>query len=225
MLHDADRLPSDLHVVPMQVSLRDVIAFGLLMGMSVTESERAPLEMTGPSSSITNSMHPLIGRLIHFSAFATTPRSFYKGLRNGEISRSWLHRLQGVATTANRSYDESKREHYEALGRKWRMNRRNLLVPAQGQRESYVTQINSVDMTGAKYSVPAYECSTWAVMKIKAVLELITDLRIASCRLPRIILRATRLLLHLSLSSIHGTKSLTRISATFHKSTLKRPLT
>ncbi|KAI4182010.1 MAG: hypothetical protein L6R41_006268 [Letrouitia leprolyta] len=59
MLHDADRLPSDLHVVPMQVSLRDVIAFGLLMGMSVTESERAPLEMTGPSSSITNNRSDL----------------------------------------------------------------------------------------------------------------------------------------------------------------------
>ncbi|KAL9025842.1 MAG: hypothetical protein Q9196_005401 [Gyalolechia fulgens] len=175
ILHDTDRLPSDLHVVPMQVSLRDVIAFGLLIGMTITASERESLEMTGPSGGITSSMHPLMGRLIHFSAFATTPRSFYKGLRNGDISRSWLYRLQGVATVANRSYNEPKRKYYEGLGSNWRMSRAKLLtnaipnaipnVAAQEKTNDDSVQIVFVDMAGAKHSVPADQCQTWVATK------------------------------------------------------------
>jgi hypothetical protein len=106
MTGDVDRLPADLAVVPLQVGIRDIIALGLMIGMTITSADRDDLEMSGPSGFTKSSSHPLLGRLIHFSAFSTAPRSFHKGLRSRDISRSWLHRLKGIGTIANKPYTE-----------------------------------------------------------------------------------------------------------------------
>lgn len=166
---DMDRLPGDLYVVPMQVSLRDIVAFGLLLGMTITSASKSHLEMTGPSGCIKSSIHPLLGTLIHFSAFATTPRSFQKGLRSGDISRSWLHRLQGVATVAGRSYNEPKRDYYESLGLEWRMSRKKFLASRDPNAKNLENgedgpmQIIFIDAAEKQHLVPADQCETWVV--------------------------------------------------------------
>ena len=182
ILRDTDRLPSDLYVVPMQVSLRDVVAFGLLMGMTITTGDITKLEMTGPSGCIRSSTHPLMGTLIHFSAFATAPRAFYTGLRNGDISRSWLYRLQGVAAVADRPYDEAKRGYYERLGSDWRLNGTNRITNSKSvamapeQTEDIPMPITFIDTAGKSHLIPADQCETWVVSDIEASPRLFAEL-------------------------------------------------
>lgn len=95
MAGDADRLPADIPVVPMQVSLRDIIALSLMIGMKIQAVSEDHIEMSGPFGFIKSSSHPILGTLIHFSAFSTTPH--IKGLKTGDISKSWLRRLTGIA--------------------------------------------------------------------------------------------------------------------------------
>lgn len=169
MLGDMDRLTADLCVAPMQVSLRDIIAFGLLIGMTITTASKTYLEMTGPSGCIKSSHHLLMGGLIRFSAFATDPRSFHKGLRKGDIGRSWPHRLQGLATVAKWPYIETKRDYYEKFGLRWRHNRRKLLKHADHtsdapeQKEDEAVQITFIDTAGKQHLIPVDQCETWEV--------------------------------------------------------------
>lgn len=74
MVGDVDRLPADLPVVPMQVSLRDVVALGLTTGMSLQVADEDFIEMSGPSGFIKSSDHSLLGRLLHFTAFSADLR-------------------------------------------------------------------------------------------------------------------------------------------------------
>ncbi|KAF3076385.1 hypothetical protein CFAM422_001472 [Trichoderma lentiforme] len=120
MAGDADRLPADIPVVPMQVSLRDIIALGLMIGMKIQAVSEDHIEMSGPFGFIKSSSHPILGSLIHFSAFSTTPH--IKGLKTGDIGQSWLRRLTGIASVANQQFEEPKRHYYASLMMRWRTN-------------------------------------------------------------------------------------------------------
>ena len=172
MTGDVDRLPSDLPVVPMQVSIRDIIALGLMIGMTITLADRDDLEMSGPSGFIKSSSHPLLGRPIHFSAFSKAPRSFHKGLRSGEIGKSWLHRLKGIASVANKPCSEQKRQYYEQIGRRWRDNQTRFLqyaapeeAPPQGPNHEALKEVHVVFATGDDGKdtrlVHIDKCQTW----------------------------------------------------------------
>ncbi len=119
-LGDADRYPTDLAVVPMQVSMRDIIALGLMVGMKIKDASYFSnyLEMNGPFGCIRSSDHPLLGTLIHFTAFSQTPGQ--KGLSSGDLSRSWLARVRGTASVAQRPYGPEQRSYYEHLATNWR---------------------------------------------------------------------------------------------------------
>ncbi|KAK4085170.1 uncharacterized protein Triagg1_160 [Trichoderma aggressivum f. europaeum] len=165
MAGDADRLPADIPVVPMQVSLRDIIALGLMIGMNIQEANDDYIEMSGPFGFIKSSDHPILGRLIHFSAFSTTPH--IKGPKTGDISKSWLRRLIGIASVANQQFDGPKRRSHASAMMRWRTNstRIPLIFEDSDTRgkgeEAGELQLKFVDLEGKEHTVPADECSTW----------------------------------------------------------------
>lgn len=177
---DADRLPADIHIVPMQVSTRDVLALGLMMGMTVDSHTSGILDMSGPSGSIRSSDHPFLGKLLHFSSFAMAPRSALRSLYSGDISRSWLRRLQGIATIAERPFSEDKRRYYERLGLKWRTALHGSLehppspkaLPgASGTKtkERATMVLNVVDLEDKEHTISIDRCKTWEVSLRKAL--------------------------------------------------------
>lgn len=98
---DADRCPSDLPVMPMQVSLRDIIVLGLVSDMEITSASftNKTLAMQGSPGSITSTMHPILGPLIHFANRQNDnwhPLS-YDG---SSISQLWMSRLWRVCPVA-----------------------------------------------------------------------------------------------------------------------------
>ncbi|KAK4070591.1 hypothetical protein Trihar35433_5058 [Trichoderma harzianum] len=165
MAGDADRLPADIPVVPMQVSLRDIIALGLMIGMNIQEASEDYIEMSGPFGFIKSSSHPILGRLIHFSAFSTTPN--IKGLKTGDISKSWLRRLIGVASVAKQQFDETKRRSHAAAMMRWRTNATRMPLKIEDSdtkgkgKEVGELQLKFVDLEGKEHAVPADKCSTW----------------------------------------------------------------
>ncbi|GAP93098.1 hypothetical protein SAMD00023353_10400240 [Rosellinia necatrix] len=164
---DVDRLPSDLTVVPMQVSLRDAIALGLAVGMTIVTVSNTALEMSGPSGVIKSSEHPLLGRLLHYTAYTMAPRSI-KGLSTGEISRSWLRRLEGIATIAMQQYEEPKRRYYEGIGMRWRSNSQRLpqfrRAESDESEDEVVPQLTFTDISGESHTLSANECDTWEAL-------------------------------------------------------------
>lgn len=171
MAGDADRLPADIPVVPMQVSLRDIIALSLMIGMKIQAASEDRIEMSGPFGFIKSSSHPILGSLIHFSAFSTTPH--IKGLKTGDISQSWLRRLTGIVSVANQQFEEPKRHYYASLMMRWRTNStripfkiENVDSDTRGREdggEERETQLKFVDLEGKEHTVPADKCSTWQV--------------------------------------------------------------
>ncbi|QYT02235.1 hypothetical protein H0G86_009241 [Trichoderma simmonsii] len=167
MAGDADRLPADIPVVPMQVSLRDIIALGLMIGMNIQVVSHDYIEMSGPFGFIKSSSHPILGTLIHFSAFSTTPH--IKGLKTGDISKSWLRRLIGIASVAKQQLEEPKRRSHAAAMMRWRTN--STRAPLRFKNlNSYKrweggevgeSQLKFVDLEGKEHTVPADKCSTW----------------------------------------------------------------
>lgn len=122
LLHcDADRCPSDLPVVPMQVSMRDIATIALMAGMRCTDAsfEAKSIAMDGEAGTITSSWHPMLGSIIHFS-----PRNLHRplGIRlgGGNIGPAWMTRMWDVATVAGRRYDARDRKTFEAYeGHSW----------------------------------------------------------------------------------------------------------
>ena len=111
---DADRCPTDLPVVPMQLSMREVVALGLMAGMQCTDVsfESQSLSMQGSAGTITSSRHPVLGALIHFA-----PKQPFEthGMRtnNGKLSHDWIMRLLDTMVVAGCRYDQRDRRHYE----------------------------------------------------------------------------------------------------------------
>ncbi|KAL8826195.1 MAG: hypothetical protein Q9191_003954 [Dirinaria sp. TL-2023a] len=117
---DADRCPTDLPVVPMQLSMKDVVALALMAGMQCTDVsfESQSLSMQGSAGTITSSRHPVLGALIHFA-----PKQPFEthGVRtdNGNLHRDWIVRLSDTITVAGYRYDRRGRRHFEEDEGSW----------------------------------------------------------------------------------------------------------
>ena len=111
---DADRCPTDLPSVPMQLSMRDVITVAMMAGMECTDIsyQQQSLSMQGRAGTITSSRHPILGALIHFA-----PRLLHErhGLRanEGTVNPQWMARMRDIITIAGQEYDIRDRKHYE----------------------------------------------------------------------------------------------------------------
>lgn len=117
---DADRCPTDLPVVPMQLSMRDVIAMGIVAGLQCTDIsfEQQSLSMQGSAGTITSSRHPVLGALIHFS-----PRQPFEhhGIptKKSTLDPSWLARMTDMISVAGVRFDERDRRHFEEDEGSW----------------------------------------------------------------------------------------------------------
>ena len=117
---DADRCPADLPVVPMQLSMRDVVVAAITAGMDCTDVsfQSQSLSMQGDAGTITSSRHPVLGALMHFA-----PKHPYDdhGLRvnNGAVSRDWVARMLDTVTVAGCRYDVRDRKHFEEDESSW----------------------------------------------------------------------------------------------------------
>ncbi|KAL8736087.1 MAG: hypothetical protein Q9181_002562 [Wetmoreana brouardii] len=117
---DADRCPSDLPVVPMQLSMRDVIVLGIMTGMECTDvSFRAQtISMQGDAGTITSSRHPVLGALVHFA-----PKQNFESqgiqAQHGTINPNWVARLMDVVTVAGQRYDLRERKQFEEDEGSW----------------------------------------------------------------------------------------------------------
>ena len=126
---DADRCPTDLPVVPMQLSMRDVVAMAVMAGMECTDVsfEAQSLSMQGSAGTITSSRHPIIGALIHFA-----PRQPFKNhgipTNTSTLDASWLARLSDVISVAGSGYDERDRRHFEEDDGSWIRSSREMAL-------------------------------------------------------------------------------------------------
>ena len=111
---DADRCPADLSVVPMQVSMRNIVTMALMAGMRCTDAsfEKKSLSMEGAAGTITSSWHPILGAILRF-----TPKGSNgpEGLRigNASVSPLWMSRTWDVVIVAGRPYPFRERKFYE----------------------------------------------------------------------------------------------------------------
>ena len=117
---DADRCPSDLSVVPMQVSLRDIVVMGIMAGMTVSSADlhTGSLSMAGSAGSITSSKHPIMGSIIHFNPTNVNAHYGWR-VQNGEIDRLWVERMKDEVPIAGRSYNWRDREHIVTYDGEW----------------------------------------------------------------------------------------------------------
>ncbi|KAI4152782.1 MAG: hypothetical protein LQ341_000647 [Variospora aurantia] len=111
---DADRCPSDLPVVPMQLSMRDIVVMAVMAGMECTDVsfKAQSISMQGDAGTITSSRHPVLGALVHFA-----PKQHFEqyGMQalNSKVHPDWLARMLDVVAVAGRRFDLQDRKHYE----------------------------------------------------------------------------------------------------------------
>jgi hypothetical protein len=112
---DADRCPSDLPTVPMQVSLRDVTMMALSVGMECTSAsfELGLVSMQGASGSITSSKHPILGPLIHFAPRDTGLADSTPITMEGHLLQSWVWRVMDNCIVAEKHYNQRLRRAVE----------------------------------------------------------------------------------------------------------------
>ncbi len=117
---DADRCPSDLPVVPMQLSMRDVVVMATKAGMECTDVsfQTQSISMQGDAGTITSSRHPVLGALIHF---APKQSIGFHGIQthDGRIHPDWVARMLDLVTVAGRTYDLRDRKHFEEDEGSW----------------------------------------------------------------------------------------------------------
>ncbi|KAL8688098.1 MAG: hypothetical protein Q9218_005907 [Villophora microphyllina] len=117
---DADRCPSDLPVVPMQLSMRDVVVLGIMAGMECTNVSfnSKSISMQGATGTITTSWHPILGALIHFA-----PKQSHEdhGIRmmKGRVDPAWVARMLDVITVAGRQFNARDRTEFEQDEETW----------------------------------------------------------------------------------------------------------
>lgn len=115
---DADLCPSDLPVIPIQVSLRDIIVMAFMNGMAVTYACQYPtkvISMQGPPGALSSAEHPILGTIIHFAAHRITGN--YGVTLNGKINPGWMHRLVAGCRVAGKDFTPFERDHIEKLRR------------------------------------------------------------------------------------------------------------
>jgi hypothetical protein len=115
---DADRCPADLPVVPMQISLRDVIAMAFAAGTEATHAtfEYKVISMQGNAGTISSAQHPILGALIHFSPNMSWNGFCPMGAAN-RIDQRWLSKLDGLVVVAGQYFtSRDRRYHLETEG-------------------------------------------------------------------------------------------------------------
>ncbi|KAL8648670.1 MAG: hypothetical protein Q9226_005901, partial [Calogaya cf. arnoldii] len=117
---DADRCPSDLPVVPMQLSMRDIAVMALSAGMQVTDVsfQSQSISIQGDAGTITCSRHPVLGTLIHFAQKQALENHGIQ-VQGGTIQGNWVARMLNVVTVAGHRYDSVDRKHYEEDEGSW----------------------------------------------------------------------------------------------------------
>ncbi|CAO1596949.1 hypothetical protein XANCAGTX0491_000776 [Xanthoria calcicola] len=117
---DADRCPSDLPVVPMQLSMRDVTVMAMSAGMQVTDVsfQSQTISVQGDAGSITCSRHPVLGSLIHFAQKQAFEDHGIQ-VEGGMIQGDWVARMLDIVTVAGRRFDSVDRKHYEEDEGSW----------------------------------------------------------------------------------------------------------
>lgn len=160
---DADRCPSDLSVVPMQVSLRDIIVMGIMAGMTVSRADINTdlLSMTGCAGSITSSRHPILGSIIHFNP-TNINTNFGWRIRHGRIDRLWVRRMEGKVPIANQSYSWRDRYRIMAYDGEWTRASSHSLQRYSGTNSSSrpKTGTTTYAFTGANLSSPTEQLNT-----------------------------------------------------------------
>lgn len=111
---DADRCPADLPVVPMQLSMRDVITVAIMAGMKCTDFsfQHQSLSMQGTAGTITTSRHPVLGALIHFAPKRPNETHGFQ-TNDGSINHHWVARMWDVFTVAGNQFNLQDRKHFE----------------------------------------------------------------------------------------------------------------
>jgi hypothetical protein len=66
---DADRCLTDISIIPIKVSLREIIVLGLATRMEITDASfnNKSLSIQGLAGTVTSSQHPVLGALVHFT--------------------------------------------------------------------------------------------------------------------------------------------------------------
>lgn len=119
---DADRCPTDLPIVPMQLCMRDVIAVATMAGLECTDVsyQQQSISMQGSAGTITSSRHPILGALIHFAPKLPHERH---GIRtnDGTVNPQWVARMRDIITVAGQQYSMRDRKHFEEDEGHWVM--------------------------------------------------------------------------------------------------------
>lgn len=119
---DADRCPTDLPIVPMQLSMRDVITVATMAGMECTDFsyQQQSLTMQGSAGTITSSRHPILGALIHFAPKLPHHKHGFR-TNDGAVSPQWVARMRDIITVAGQQYNMRDRKHFEEDEGNWVM--------------------------------------------------------------------------------------------------------
>ena len=117
---DADRCPADLPVVPIQVSLRDVIVTAFRAGMETTSAsfEAKMISMQGSAGTISSSQRPILGALIHFSPNRSWNRFYPLGM-GGRIEQHWISRIENLCIVARQTFSERDRRYHIETDGNW----------------------------------------------------------------------------------------------------------
>ncbi|KAL8666379.1 MAG: hypothetical protein Q9168_007489 [Polycauliona sp. 1 TL-2023] len=123
---DADRCPSDLPNVPMQISLRDVVVLGLMIGMRISnarenysEVEISQLSMLGGAGHITFAKHSILGIILHFTPSNVDSSFGFPGCFTATVQKLWLLRLKDCVPVAGRAYKRRDREYLDDIDERW----------------------------------------------------------------------------------------------------------
>ncbi|KAI0439404.1 hypothetical protein F4803DRAFT_531331 [Xylaria telfairii] len=124
--YDADRCPSDLITVPMQVSMRDVIMMALMAGMEITSASfhDKSISMQGAAGTLTSSNHAILGPILHFtprSIEGFLPKLFGNRIEDvsGKINKFWMPRTWDTCSIAGSFYNFSRRRTVRRLDDRW----------------------------------------------------------------------------------------------------------
>lgn len=178
VLYDADRCPPDLPTAPMPVSMRDVAMMALTTGMVCTSASfvEKRLFMQGQIGSITSSLHPALGPLLHFSPSPRMQVSTTWSDVRFCLSPAWLCRTWDIVTVASRSHNHRDRRNLQKITGQWISRFHSSNKPLQGalgfsetqaqpkQREIYEHRIQADKHLFGQHVNGLYEKSTKVLM-------------------------------------------------------------
>lgn len=119
---DADRCPTDLPIVPMQLCMRDVIVLATMTGLECTDVsyQQQSISMQGSAGTITSSRHPILGALVHFAPKLPYEKHGFR-TNDGTVNPQWVARMRDIMTVAGQQYSMRDRKHFEEDEGHWVM--------------------------------------------------------------------------------------------------------